>query len=139
MSAEDTIRAGHALTGSGTSSNTLSYDYAALLGKVATLKPCGENVSFDSYLPRIGIFTRQIALGDWGDDWLVMTFEEPFDHKGDRVSYCLIRVRWDGCPVGSEFCPVFVLTHVHGAIAEKRQWISSDFQFVSWPLMEFAA
>jgi hypothetical protein len=116
-----------------------SYDYAALLGKIATLKPCGENVSFDAGLPRAGTLTRQIGLGDWGDDWLVMTFEEPLNYKGEPVPYCLIRARWNGCPVGSEFCPVFVLTDAHGAVTRKNQLASSDFQFVSWAEIELAA
>ena len=139
MSAENTIRAGHALPGPGVSSSAPSHDYAALLGQVATLKPCGENISFDACLPRNGVLTRQIALGDWGADWLVMSFQEPLSYEGAHHPYCLIRARWNGCPVGSEFCPVFVLTDANGAISQKHHWVSSDFQFISWAEIDLAA
>ena len=139
MSAENTIRAGNALPGPGMSSSAPGYDYAALLGKVATLKPCGENASLDASLPRNGILTRQLALDDWGDDWLVMSFHEPLDYEGARLPYCLIRARWNQCPVGSDFCPVFVLTDTHDAIAAKQHWVSADFQFVSWGEIELVA
>lgn len=139
MGAENTIRAGYALPGPGVTSSAPSHDYSALLGQVAILKPCGENMSFDVSLPRSGVLTRQIALDDWGTDWLVMIFHEPLPYDGAHLPYCLVRARWSGCPVGSEFCPVFVLTDTHGAIKQKDHWGSSDFQFVSWAEIEVAA
>ena len=139
MSAENAIRAGYALPGPGASFSAPSYDYATLLGHVAKLKPCGENASLDDSLPRNGVLARQIALGDWGNDWLVFIFQEPLTYQGAQLSYCLIRARWNGCPIGSEFCPVFVLTDVDGALARKDHWTSSDFQFVGWAEIEIVA
>jgi hypothetical protein len=139
MSAENTIRTGHALPGPGMPFSAPSYDYSTLLGQIAILKPCGENISFDAGLPRSGVLTQQLSLGDWGDDWLLMTFHEPLSYDRAHLPYCLVRARWNGCPVGSEFCPVFVLTDDQGAIEQKDHWVSSDFQFVSWAEIEIAA
>lgn len=139
MSAENSIRTGNALPGPGMPFGAPSYNYSTLLGHVATLKPCGENISFDTNLPRSGVLTQQVSLGDWGNDWLVMTFHEPLTYDGAHLPYCLVRARWNGCPVGSEFCPVFVLADIHSALKQKDHWMSSDFQFVSWAEIEITA
>jgi hypothetical protein len=75
---------------------------------------------------------RQIALEDWGRDWLVVGFNEAGEYKGTSIGKCLIRARWSGCPIGSEFATVFVLTDSRNAFGSRRAWRSSDFDFVSW-------
>jgi hypothetical protein len=139
MNPENLIRHGYALPGPGMPFNAPGYDYAQVLGRRARLKPSGENVSFDASLPRHGVLSRQLGLTDWGSDWLVMTFDEPFNHNGIKVSYCLVRARWSGCPIGSEFCPVFVLTDPVGALMKNDSWTSADFQFISWGDVELDA
>ena len=122
------IRVGNALPGPGAPVTTQSYDYKSLIGRRAQLLPAGENASFDAQLPRWGNLTRQVALNDWGTDWLVFTCEEPAPFG----AYCLLRARWHGHPIGSDFCPVFVLTDESESLSKKVGWLSKDFQFVSW-------
>jgi hypothetical protein len=121
-----------AIPGPGVPNSAPSYDYSSLLGQHLTLHPAGENIHLDSFLPRKGKGTRQVALEGWGTDWLVFKFDEPFEYKRDRLEYCLIRARWFGCPIGSEFCPVFVLIDPARALSTKSQWSSKDFVFESW-------
>lgn len=133
---KDAIRAGRALPGAGVASNAPSYDYADLLSKRVVLRGSGENVTFDALLPRAGVLVRQIALEDWGRDWLVLQFDNHFGYDGSRVDYCLVRARWLGVPIGSEFCPVFVLTDKERALNASEHWHSSEFQFVDWGSVE---
>lgn len=123
---------GLALPGPGVSFPSPSHSYVEVIGRRAVLKPSGENIELDQHLPRRGSLSRQVALADWGDDWLVMVFDTAFEYGGCSVSYCLIRARWVGCPIGSDFCPVFVLTDNHDSLSSRASWTSKDFQFVSW-------
>jgi hypothetical protein len=132
MTAGNHIRAGYALPGPGVPSDAPAYDYSALLGRTGELRPSGENSRFDKFLPRHGRFIRQVALADWGSDWLVFELAEPFSYEETSVSYCIIRARWTGCPIGSEFCPVFVLTDNRHALSMQHHWSSKDFQFTAW-------
>ena len=75
---------------------------------------------------------RQLSIKDWGTDWVVIIFDQPFFYISQEISYCLVRARWYGCPIGSEFCPVFVLTDNTGCVSTQTEWVSSDFQFVNW-------
>ena len=136
MTGKAPIRVGKALPGPGIPHVEAGYDYSAILGRMADLKPSGENRSFDASLPRRGTLIRQLALTDWGKDWLVMSFLEPFEYDSTSVNYCLIRARWIGCPIGSKFCPVFVLTDKERVLATERLWSSQVFQFVSWAEVE---
>jgi len=120
------------LPGPGAESSAPSYDYSELLGQRAVLDPGGENPVLDELLPQSGVLNRQLALQDWGSDWLVLDFEEPFEYAGVQIAYCLIRARWQGTPIGSGFCSAFVLMDRDGALAAQDQWRSADFQFVSW-------
>lgn len=126
------IFVGRALPGPGVPFKTPSYDYTLLIGCRGQLKPVGENTTIDAELPRSGYFTLQIALSDWGTDWLVFTFEQ----AASFGTYCLIRARWNGCPIGSAHCPVFMLTDLSGALERSPAWTSGDFQFVSWADVE---
>lgn len=132
MATENTIRAGYALPGAGVTNSEPTYDYSRFIGKCITLDKSGENESFDRNLPRTGTVLRQIGLEDWGRDWLVLRFDEPFDYDGSAVHECLVRARWSGCPIGSEFSPVFVLTDPRNSLGTKQVWRSGDFNFVSW-------
>jgi hypothetical protein len=129
---KEPIRSGYALPGPQMASDEPTYDYAHLVKGRLVLKGSGENTHFDSHLPREGTVTRQIALKDWGADWLVLKFDEPFPYQFISVAHCLIRARWAGCPIGSDFCPVFVLTDPHNVLRTKRSWTSKDFNFDSW-------
>lgn len=135
MATDNTIRAGYALPGAGVPSSEPTYDYSHLIGEAVTLEPGGENESFDRNLPRTAQVLRQVVLEDWGSDWLVLRFNEPFSYNETSVGECLIRARWSSCPIGSEFSPVFVLIDPRDALRSKQAWTSSDFEFVNWGLV----
>jgi hypothetical protein len=135
-SPKDAIRVGRALPGAGVPSSAPRYDYADLLGKRAVIRGGGENITFDAQLPRAGVLVKQIALDDWGSDWLVLHFDDGFEYDGSHVGYCLVRARWLGVPIGSEFCPVFVLTDARRALSAGDHWQSSAFQFINWAFVE---
>jgi hypothetical protein len=128
---DDKVRSGYSLPSAGVPSSAPTYDYTSLMGNRAILKRSGENIQFDALMPRSGTITRQISLEDWGNDWLVLEFDEPFEYEGSRTSYCLVRARLLSHPIGSEFRPVFVLADPHHRLTQKEQWSSSDFDFVS--------
>lgn len=132
MTEEDIILAGWALPGAGVPSDAPSFDYRDLLGRSAELQPVGENIVLDDWLPRQSTLTRQIALEDWGIDWLVLQFDEPIEYMNRRYDYSIIRARWFGVPVGSDFCPVFLLLDKDRVLDERDIYSSSQFQFVSW-------
>ena len=132
MATDNNIRAGNALPGAGMATSAPTYDYHDIIGKRLTLQPMGENVSFDAHLPRRGIAVKQRTLGDWGSDWIVLRFDQPFEYDDSVVRECLIRGKWWGCPIGSEFAPVFVLTDPKNHLDTKQSWTSADFEFVNW-------
>ena len=139
MSGGSKIRVGHALPGPGSASHVAAHDYSSLIGHSASLKSSGENISFDPLLPAHGVLTRQIALSDWGNDWLVLQLDVPIQYCQRTLSYCVIRARWVGHPIGAEFCPVFVLTDAENWLAHKNSWASVDFHFVSWAELDVDA
>jgi hypothetical protein len=52
---------------------------------------------------------------------------------GEEVLPCvLVRGRWLGCPVGSKYCPVFVLTDPRRNLDAKAAWRADDFDFIGW-------
>jgi hypothetical protein len=132
MGTENNIIAGRALPGAGVSINAPMYDYTKIFGRPAELLPAGEHIRLDALLPRRGTLTKQLALDDWGTDWLVLHFDEPLEYDNASHSYVLIRARWIGVPIGEEFCPVFVLFDRDGVLAAQDRWESADFQFESW-------
>ena len=109
-----------------------NYDYSPLIGRRITLDPSGEDMNLDRCLPRRATITRQIALRDWGPDWLVVEFDEPFDCERGRAEYGLIRARWFGHPIGSDFCPVFIMFDHGHALSKQANWSSADFTPFSW-------
>ena len=120
------------MPGPGVPDEAAPYDYAPLIGRRIILGPSGEDSSLDSCLPRRATITREVAIRDWGGDWLVVELDEPFDYKRIRVEYCLIRARWPGHPVGSEFCPVFLVVDPDRALFKQSSWSSADFASFSW-------
>lgn len=136
MGVENNIRVGRSIPGPGVPYEGPSFDYSELLGKGAELQPVGEHIRLDPLLPRRGILSRQIALEDWGTDWLVFHFDEPLEYDGTVHPYVLVRSRWVSVPIGSEFCPVFVLFDRGGSLATRDSWSSADFQFESWGKLE---
>ena len=126
------IRQGVALPGPGVPSEVPAYDYSALIGNQLTLNGGGENLNFERALPRTAIIVRQLALKDWGTDWLEIKFHESFQYKQTNMEACLIRARWIGHPIGDELCPVFVLTDDRKILKTKTNFESQDFQFVTW-------
>src|SRR5437764_4466609 len=51
-----------------------SHDYTNLIGANLTVGYSDQNESFAAYLPCTGTVVRQIALKDWGSDWLYCSF-----------------------------------------------------------------
>lgn len=132
MTEDDIILAGRALPGAGVPSDAPSFDYSDLLGQTAELQPARENRVLDALLPRQGTLTRQIALDDWGTDWLVLEINEPILYDNYSHEYLIIRARWAGVPIGSDFCPVFVLLDQDKILDQRTSYASSQFQFESW-------
>jgi hypothetical protein len=117
-------------------SSAPTYDYSHLIGKRVSLSGVGENEIFEKNLPRTATVVRQIALGDWGPDWLVIRLDESFEYEGISIRDCIVRGRWEGHPIGSEFCPVFVLVDRRDMLSAKHQWSSADFLHVTWGEIE---
>lgn len=72
-----------------------------------------QNDAFGRVLPprgAAGTLTRQIALGGWGDDWYVLSLDNPIEYDGRIHAQLLIRSRWDGHSIGEkEPTSVFIL------------------------------
>jgi hypothetical protein len=77
---------------------------------------------------------RQIALSDWGAEWLHVKLDEPITYHGSSHSDCLIRSRWVGRSIGSEPVSVFLLLDPNGNLSKSSQWSSNDFNFVDWAM-----
>jgi len=54
------------------------------------------------------------------------------EYKNKTYDYTLIRSRWVGTPIGSEFCPVFVLLDPELSLINMADWSSKNFDFASW-------
>ena len=132
MDSEPKIRFGHALPGAGMPGSAPSYDYAHLIGRDVTVSYGDHNIAFERILPRDGKVCRQIALKDWGADWLVVELNEPIEYAGQSLQKILVRARWLGCPIGSEFALVFLLLDSRNAIDTQDEWVAADFDFACW-------
>ena len=133
MSASDSIGAQSNLVAKGTFH---MHDYAGLLGRMARLTPGGENASFDALLPVRGTLSRQVALEDWGDDWLVLSLSAAMSYGGHEHHHVLVRSRWSGVPIGATPCSVFVLLDPRNAALKSALLRSSDFEHASWCQVE---
>jgi hypothetical protein len=124
-----------------TSTATQSHDYTHLIGSQLTVGYGDHNDAFAVYLPRTGTVVRQIALEDWGSDWLILQLVDPFDyqlgslHTGFRavvITHFLIRSRWDGCPIGARQTSVFLLLDPDRLLETKHTFRSTDFLHICW-------
>jgi hypothetical protein len=136
MGVENNIQVGQSIPGPGISYEGPTFDYSNILGHSAELQPAGEHMRLDPLLPRRGILSSQIALEDWGPDWLVFHFDEPLEYDRAVHPYVLVRARWVNVPIGSVFCPVFILFDRGGSLVARDSWSSTDFQFESWGKLE---
>jgi len=68
-----------------------SYDYTQLIGCDFTVTDA-DNSTFAVYLPRTGTAVRQIAVQDWGKDWLVLQLHDAFEYQLGSIGH-----RFSGC------------------------------------------
>jgi hypothetical protein len=120
-----------------------SYDYSHLIGGDFTVSDA-DNSTFAAYLPRTGTAVRQIALEEWGSDWLVLQLHKPFDYqlgsldtgfRGVRITQFILRSRLVGQPIGSEWTSVFVLLDPDHLLDTKLHFRSTDFIHVTWAMI----
>jgi hypothetical protein len=123
--------------------NLESHDYSHLIGSDLVVGDA-DNRSFAAYLPRAGRVVRQIALDDWGTDWLVLQLHEPFEYQlgsldtGFRVSvitHFVVRSRLLGHPIGAQRTSVFLLLDADHVLDTKQQFRSTDFIHISWAMI----
>jgi hypothetical protein len=121
-----------------------SHDYAQLIGCDFTVTGA-DNGSFAAYLPRRGTAVAQLALQDWGRDWLVLQLRDPFEYQlgsldtGFRavdIIHLIVRSRWLGHPIGLERTSVFVLLDPDHVFSSKQQFRSADFIHVTWAMIQ---
>ena len=121
-----------------------SHDYSHLIGTDLTVGYSDQNESFAPYLPRTGTVVRQIALEDWGSDWLVLQLHDPLDYqlgsldtgfRGVRITEFIVRSRLIGQPIGSPWTSVFVLLDPDHALDTKQQFRSTDFIHITWAMI----
>ena len=121
--------------------STSQYDYAHLIGSELCVGYSDQNESFAAFMPLCGTVQRQVAIQDWGTDWLVLLLDEPFtyqtfsEHEGYRghhVSHLLVRSRWAGHPIGGDQTSVFVSLDLHHVLDQQRAYLASDFLLVCW-------
>jgi hypothetical protein len=60
--------------------------------------------------------TKQLALDDWGTDWLVLHFDEPLEYDNASHAYVLIRVAGSVCRSVRSSVPY------SSFLTEKVQW-----------------
>jgi hypothetical protein len=120
-----------------------SYDYTHLIGSDFTVSD-PDNSTFAVYLPRTGTAVRQIALEDWGSDWLVLRLRDPLDYqfgsldtgfRGVRITEFIVRSRLIGQPIGSPWTSVFVLLDPDHALDTKQQFRSTDLIHITWAMI----
>jgi hypothetical protein len=122
----------------------IQHDYADLIGSRLRVEYADQSESFAAFMPFCGTVRRQVAIHDWGSDWLVLqlddpfvyqTFSQPQGYRGHRVSHILVRSRWAGCPVGGTQTSVFVLLDLHHVLDEHRVYVAADFFLACWGIV----
>jgi hypothetical protein len=117
-----------------------SHNYADLIGSDFVVTD-SDNSSFAAFLPRTGTAVRQIALEDWGSDWLVLRLHNPFEYqlgsldtgfRAVQVEHFIVRSRWVGHPIGSQSTSVFVLLDTEQLLDNSEVFRSADFLHVTW-------
>ena len=121
-----------------------SHDYSHLIGTDLTVGCSDQNESFAPYLPRTGTVVRQIALEDWGNDWLVLQLREPFDYqlgsldtgfRGIVITDFIVRSRLVGYPIGGDRTAVFLLIDPDHVLTKKQEFTSRDFIHICWGMI----
>jgi hypothetical protein len=120
-----------------------SHDYSHLIGTDLTVGD-SDNRSFAPYLPRTGTVIRQIALDDWGTDWLVLHLHEPFEYqlgsletgfRGVVITDFIVRSRLVGYPIGGDRTSVFLLIDPDHVLPKKQEFTSRDFIHICWGMI----
>jgi hypothetical protein len=126
---------------------TEPYNYSDLIGADFRLTD-SDNTTFAAYLPRSGTAVRQIALEDWGSDWLVLQLHDPFDYqlgslntgfRGIRITQLIVRSRCVGRPIGPQPTSVFVLLDPDHLLDAKQRFRSADFIHITWAMIQPAS
>ena len=120
-----------------------SHDYSHLIGSDLVVGDSDDH-SFAAYLPRTGTVVRQIALDDWGTDWLALQLHEPFEYqlgsldtgfRGVVITDFIVRSRLVGYPIGGDRTSVFVLIDPDHILSKKEQFTSRDFIHICWGMI----
>jgi hypothetical protein len=120
-----------------------SHDNADLIGSAFVVTD-SDNSNFATYLPRAGRAVRQIALEDWGSDWLILRLHNPFEYqfgsldtgfRAVRIEHFIVRSRWAGHPIGSQSTSVFVLLDTDRLLNTNKMFRSADFLHATWALI----
>ncbi len=121
-----------------------SHDYSHLVGTDLTVGYADQNESFARHLPRSGTVACQVALEDWGRDWLVLRLHEPFEYqlgsldtgfRAATITHFLVRSRWPGHAIGAQQTSVFLLLDPDHALDAKEQLRSTDFVHICWAII----
>ena len=121
-----------------------SHDYTHLIGTELAVGYADQNDAFAAHLPRTGAVVRQIAIDDWGSDWLLLHLNEPFEYQlgsldtGFRalaVTHFLVRSRWAGSPIGGQQTSVFLLIDPDRVFETKQHYSSADFIHICWGMI----
>jgi len=121
-----------------------SHDYTQLIGCDFTVTDA-DNSTFAAYLPRTGTAVRQIAVQDWGKDWLVLQLHDAFEYQlgsldtGFRavdITHLIVRSRWIGRPIGPQRTSVFVLLDPDHLLDSNQQFRSADFIHITWAMIQ---
>jgi hypothetical protein len=120
-----------------------SHDYAHFIGCDFIITD-SDSSSFAAYLPRKGTAIRQIALEDWGSDWLVLRLHNPFEYqlgtldtgfRAVRIDHFIVRSRWTGHPIGSQPTSVFLLLDTDHLLDTSEEFRSADFLHITWAMI----
>src|SRR6185312_6385051 len=84
------------------------FDYSELRGRRVIIGP-GENTDLAARLPTSARVLGQVALVDWGADWLHLRLDDPITYASRSHSECLVRSRELNRPIDSAGVSVFLL------------------------------
>jgi hypothetical protein len=95
-----------------------------------------ENTAVASAVPSGGVcgtVVRRLALTDWGDNWLLLQLDDPFEYHGRVQQQVLIRSRLVDYELGRDpWTSVFVLLVPSSAVLDKPAHTSKDFEHATW-------
>jgi hypothetical protein len=95
-----------------------------------------ENTSVAKAVPGSGLsgtVVRRLALTDWGDNWLLLQLDNPFEYHGQTQQQVLIRSRLLNYELGRDpRTSVFMLLVPNSAVLDKPTHSSHDFEHVTW-------